>query len=119
MALVQMQPRPENTGCGNGTVVDAPASAGPKVWGDMTVEVALSVMAGARAGHLLVCDADDQCTGLVTLAQLVAVRDSSACTDRVRLRDVVGGSGLPSETPHPLNPRTPADSPPLLLSLPL
>jgi hypothetical protein len=53
------------------------------------VEVALSVMAGARAGHLLVCDADDQCTGSVTLAQLVAVRDSAVSTDTVRLSDVV------------------------------
>nr|WP_315986117.1 hypothetical protein [Streptomyces sp. t39] len=59
----------------------------------MTVEVALSVMAGALTGRLLVCDEDGRQTGLVTLAQLAAVRDSSAYTDRVRLRDVLGDPG--------------------------
>ncbi|MGW7077938.1 CBS domain-containing protein [Streptomyces sp. NPDC054866] len=55
----------------------------------MTVELALSVMAGASAGHLFLCDEDDQRTGLITLARLVAVRDSPAYTDQVRLRDVL------------------------------
>jgi CBS domain-containing protein len=59
----------------------------------MTVEVALSVMAGARAGHLLVCDDGGLCSGLVTQAQLAAVRDSFAYTDRVQLRDILGQGG--------------------------
>ncbi|MEV8535764.1 hypothetical protein [Streptomyces sp. NPDC051211] len=59
----------------------------------MTVEVALSVMAGARTEHLLVCDDDGRRTGLVTRAQLGAVRDGAAYTDRVRLRDITGTSG--------------------------
>ncbi|MFI8998638.1 hypothetical protein [Streptomyces sp. NPDC053542] len=63
---------------------------GPQVCDDMTVEVALSVMAAAHTGHLLVCDADGQCTGLVIQAQLTAVRDGCAYTDRVRLRDILG-----------------------------
>ncbi|MCZ7461993.1 hypothetical protein O7595_31240 [Streptomyces sp. WMMC940] len=59
----------------------------------MTVEVAMSVMASARAGHLLLCDEDGQCTTRVTSAQLSAVRGSAAYTDRVRLRDVLGDWG--------------------------
>ncbi|MET9422604.1 MULTISPECIES: CBS domain-containing protein [unclassified Streptomyces] len=97
MAPVQLKPRPIGTSSGTRAAAGLVAAAGPqvrgdttvKVWGDMTVEVALSVMAGARAGHLLICDADDQCTGSVTLAQLVAVRDSAVSTDTVRLSDVV------------------------------
>ncbi|MEV8593325.1 CBS domain-containing protein [Streptomyces sp. NPDC052012] len=61
----------------------------------MTVEVALSVMAGARVGHLLLCDGDDQGTGSVTRAQLAVVRDSSAYTDRMRLRDVLSAPAVP------------------------
>ncbi|MFF7729462.1 hypothetical protein [Streptomyces sp. NPDC008001] len=55
----------------------------------MTVEVALSVMAAARVGFLFLCDRDEQVTGSVTRARLVAVRDSTAYTDRLRLRDVL------------------------------
>ncbi|MFH8391631.1 CBS domain-containing protein [Streptomyces sp. NPDC018036] len=65
---------------------DGPA---PRVGGDMTVEVALAVMAGARVGSLIVCDEDDQHTDSVTQAQLAMVRDGSAYTDRIRLRDVL------------------------------
>ncbi|MER6344976.1 CBS domain-containing protein [Streptomyces sp. NPDC001595] len=65
--------------------------AGPRVSDDMTVEVALSLMAGARVEYLLLCDGDDVCTGSVTRAELAAHRDSSAYTDRMRLRDVLGG----------------------------
>ncbi|MYY87144.1 hypothetical protein GT044_38870 [Streptomyces sp. SID335] len=66
----------------------------------MTVEVALSVMAGARVGRLLLCDEDGRCTGLITLARLTAVRDSSGYTDRIRLRDIGGGGGpIPSPPP--------------------
>ncbi|MFF6999022.1 CBS domain-containing protein [Streptomyces sp. NPDC008313] len=68
--------------------VDAMASPGLKVWGDMTVEVALSIMAGARVAYLPVCDEDARCTGLVTHAQLTAVRDGAMYTDRLRLRDL-------------------------------
>jgi CBS domain-containing protein len=63
---------------------------GPRVRDDMTVEVALSVMAGARVEYLILCDGDDQYTGSVTRAELAVHRDSSAYTDRIRLRDVLG-----------------------------
>ncbi|MGT2529217.1 CBS domain-containing protein [Streptomyces nojiriensis] len=59
----------------------------------MTVEVALAVMASARTEHLLVCDEDGLCTGLVTRAGLATVRDSAAYTDQVRLRDLPGDRG--------------------------
>ena len=62
---------------------------GLRVGDDMTVEVALSVMAGAGVEFLLLCDGDDERTGSVTRAELVVHRDSSAYTDRVRLRDVL------------------------------
>ncbi|MFZ3572755.1 CBS domain-containing protein [Streptomyces sp. BH097] len=75
------------------TVAPILEEAGPRVWDDMTVEVALSVMAGARVGHLLVCDQDGRRTGLVTRAKLSAVRDGCAYTDRIRLRDL-GDGGL-------------------------
>ncbi|MCC0100815.1 CBS domain-containing protein, partial [Streptomyces flavotricini] len=46
-----------------------------------------------RADRLLVCDEDGLCTGLITGAQLAAVRDSVAYTDRIRLRGVLGDRG--------------------------
>ncbi|WP_314221773.1 CBS domain-containing protein [Streptomyces zaehneri] len=55
----------------------------------MTVEVALSVMAGAQVDHLILCDGDDQCTGSVTRAQLAVLRAGATYTDRLRLRDVL------------------------------
>jgi len=64
---------------------------GPRVCDDMTVEVALAVMASARVEYLTVCDGDDQSTALVTLVRLALLRDSSAYTDRIRLRDVLDG----------------------------
>ncbi|MFD8630705.1 CBS domain-containing protein [Streptomyces sp. NPDC059533] len=93
MTLVQMQPRPANTGPVHRTVGDAMEAAGPQVCDDMTVEVALAVMASARTEHLLVCDEDGLCTGLVTRAGLATVRDSAAYTDQVRLRDLPGDRG--------------------------
>ncbi|WP_412180921.1 CBS domain-containing protein [Streptomyces goshikiensis] len=97
MTLVQMQPRPAHADAhanlANRTVDDAMEAAGPQVCDDMTVEVALAVMAGAHADHLLVCDEDGLCTGMVTRAQLTTVRDSAAYTDRTRLRDVLGDRG--------------------------
>lgn len=94
MTLVQMQSRPMSgdpvrAPLGD-TVAHTVEEAGPRVWDDMTVEVALSVMVGARVGHVLVCDQDGRRTGLVTRAKLTAVRDGSAYTDRIRLRDLGG-----------------------------
>ncbi|MFI6804345.1 CBS domain-containing protein [Streptomyces luteogriseus] len=63
----------------------------PRIRDDMTVEVALSLMAGARVDHLVLCDGDDQSTGLVTLARLSVLRDAPTYTDRVRLRDLPEG----------------------------
>ncbi|MFB7266671.1 CBS domain-containing protein [Streptomyces nojiriensis] len=98
MTLVQMQFRSVSANPAHQTVADAMEAAGPQVCDDMTVEVALSVMASARAGHLLVCDEDGVCAGLVTPAQLAAVRDGGAYTDRTRLRDVLGDRA-PSASP--------------------
>jgi hypothetical protein len=83
----QMQPGPpyQATAAPTGTL-----SPGLRVDVDMTVEVAMSVMRGARADELLLCDEDDECTGLVTWAELAVFRDSPSYTDLVRLRDVVG-----------------------------
>jgi CBS domain-containing protein len=73
-------------------VVDDMAASGPLVRDDMTVEVALSVMAGAGVEYLILCDEDDQCTGLITRTRLAVLRDSTPYTDRIRLRDVLDGS---------------------------
>ncbi|MGS2589634.1 CBS domain-containing protein [Streptomyces hebeiensis] len=94
MTPVQTYPRPTSTSAGHRTVADAMDTAGPQVWDDMTVEVALSVMAAARTGRLVVCDEDGQCTALITQARLTAVRDGSGYTDRVRLRDIADDGGL-------------------------
>ncbi|MDX2644086.1 CBS domain-containing protein [Streptomyces sp. NPDC001902] len=91
MTLAHALPRPAESA--HGTVADAMDVPGPQVWDDMTVEVALSVMASARTGHLVVCDEDGRCTSLVTHAQLTAVRDGYGYTDRVRLREVAGNGG--------------------------
>ncbi|MEU0040879.1 CBS domain-containing protein [Streptomyces sp. NPDC006333] len=93
MTLVQMQPRPASAGPVHRTVTEVMDAAGPQVCDDMSVEVALSVMDAARTGRLVVCDQDGQCTGLVTQTELTAVRDGSAYTDRVRLRDILGDPG--------------------------
>jgi len=93
LTLVQTQPRLANADPVHRTPTEVMEAAGPQVWDDMSVEVALSVMAAARTGRLVVCDQDDQCTGLVTRTELTAVRDSSAYTDRVRLCDLLGDHG--------------------------
>ncbi|WP_030682972.1 CBS domain-containing protein [Streptomyces cellulosae] len=93
MTLVQTQTRVTSADPVHSTVADVIDAAGPQVWFDMTVEVALSVMAAARAGHLVVCDEDGLCVGMVTLARLTAVRDSSGYTDRIRLRDIADRIG--------------------------
>ncbi|HEY9328896.1 CBS domain-containing protein [Streptomyces fungicidicus] len=88
MTLDQTQFRPASAHPAYSRVADTMEAAGPQVWKDMTVEVALSVMAAARTGQLVVCDEDGMCTGLVTRDRLTAVRDGSGYTDRLRLRDV-------------------------------
>ncbi|MBI0315929.1 MULTISPECIES: CBS domain-containing protein [Streptomyces violaceusniger group] len=98
MTLVQMQPRSTNVTQAHQTAADAVDTGPLQVSDDMTIEVALSVMAGARTGQLFVCDNDGPCTQLVTRAQLTAVRDSPAYTDRVQLRDILSGGG-PSTSP--------------------
>lgn len=93
LTLVQMQPRPTDATAVSRTVADAMDTAEPLLCDAMTVEVALSVMARARTGHLLVRDDSGRCTGLVTRPQFAAVRDGFAYSDRVRLRDVLGDRG--------------------------
>ena len=68
-----------------------PMAHAPRIRDDMTVEVALSLMAGARVDHLVLCDGDDQSTGLVTLARLTVQRNTPTYTDRVRVRDLPEG----------------------------
>ncbi|MFG2313648.1 CBS domain-containing protein [Streptomyces tendae] len=99
MTLLQTHLRPTSTIPAHRTVAHAVDAAGPQVWGDMTVEVALSVMAAARTGHLVVCDEDGQYTALVTRARLTAVRNGSAYTDRLRLRDIDDGDGPSAAVP--------------------
>ncbi|MEE1764700.1 MULTISPECIES: CBS domain-containing protein [unclassified Streptomyces] len=94
-------------------VVDDGDPSGPRVRDDMTVEVALSLMAGARVDHLVLCDGDDQRTGLITLARLAVLRGSPAYTDRIRLRDILHGPFTAAGArPGPLGElgRTPASS---------
>lgn len=88
-----MQPRPTGANPVHRTVTEVMDAAGPQVCDDMSVEVALAVLAAARTGRLVVCDQDGQPTGLVTHADLSAVRESSAYTDRVRLREILGDHG--------------------------
>ncbi|SDC96041.1 CBS domain-containing protein [Streptomyces prasinopilosus] len=94
MTLIQTHSRPTGTDAVSRTATEAMDAAGPQVWDDMTVEVALSVMAAARTGHLVVCDEDGRCSGLVTRERLTAVREGGGYTDRVRLRDISDGSAL-------------------------
>ncbi|MFI2297782.1 CBS domain-containing protein [Actinacidiphila glaucinigra] len=91
MTLAHYLPRPSDPA--HETVAEAMDAPGPQVWDDMTVEVALSVMASARTGHLIVCDEDGRCTSLVTLAQLTDIRDGCTYTDQVRLREVAHDGG--------------------------
>ncbi|WP_375165112.1 CBS domain-containing protein [Streptomyces sp.] len=90
MTSAGTQPRPPSSTPADATAVRTVSEAEPQVWDDMTVEVALSVMASARAGHLIIRDGDGRRTGLVTRAQLAAFRATAAYTDRVRLRDLLG-----------------------------
>ncbi|MEV6203319.1 CBS domain-containing protein [Streptomyces sp. NPDC051771] len=71
------------------------ATAEPHVWADMTVEVALAVMSGARTARLAILDADGRRTGLVTRAQLAGFRASAAYTDQVRLSELAPAGTTP------------------------
>ncbi|MER6067986.1 hypothetical protein ABT187_03810 [Streptomyces sp. NPDC001817] len=70
------------------TAHDAMHAPGPQVDDHMAVDVALSVLMGARVPHLLLRDEDGRCTGLVTRAQLTAHRGGSWYIDPTRLRDI-------------------------------
>ncbi|MFF3322781.1 CBS domain-containing protein [Streptomyces sp. NPDC002889] len=72
-----------------GSAGDVMGPLGPQVCDDMMVDVALSVLVSARSGHLIICDQDGRCTGLVTRAQLENHRRDSWYTERTRLRDIV------------------------------
>ncbi|RPF37888.1 CBS domain-containing protein [Streptomyces sp. TLI_185] len=61
---------------------------GPQVDEHMTVDVALSVLIGARVPHLLLRDEDGRCAGLVTRARLSDHRGGAWYRDRTRLRDI-------------------------------
>ncbi|MFF8599433.1 CBS domain-containing protein [Streptomyces sp. NPDC015232] len=78
MTPTQPQPPPSSTS----------AAAEPHVWADMTVEVALAVMSGARTSRLVIRDGDGRRTGVVTLDQLAGFRASPAYTDQVRLSEL-------------------------------
>ncbi|WP_327375494.1 hypothetical protein OG393_17010 [Streptomyces sp. NBC_01216] len=93
MTTVQTPPRPAPATTECGTEPDTVDTAGPQVGDDMTVEVALAVMASARTRLLLVTDNDGQLTGRVTLGRLTGVRDSPVYTDRLQLRDLPGHGG--------------------------
>ncbi|WP_418958201.1 CBS domain-containing protein [Streptomyces tritici] len=77
------------------TPIHSQAAAEPHVWADMTVEVALAVMSGARTGHLVIRDGDGRRTGLVTRDQLAGFRASAAYTDRVRLSELCPAGAAP------------------------
>ncbi|MFF5283463.1 CBS domain-containing protein [Streptomyces sp. NPDC013171] len=95
MTPVQSHPRPAHPVTGS-LPMSPPGEVEPHVWADMTVEVALAVMSGARTGRLVVRDGDGRRTGLVTRDQLVGFRGTSAYTDRVQLRDL-----RPADAPSP------------------
>ncbi|MER6459852.1 hypothetical protein ABT278_05190 [Streptomyces sp. NPDC001228] len=61
---------------------------GPQVDDHMAVDVALSVLIGARVPHLLLQDEDGRCTGLVTRAQLAAHHGGLWFSEQTRLRDI-------------------------------
>ncbi|MGK5533253.1 CBS domain-containing protein [Streptomyces sp. URMC 129] len=89
--------------CCTRTAGDALGSVGPRVWEDMTVDVALSVLDGARVGHLIICDGDGRCTGLVTRAQLTVTAGDPWYAERTRLRDIVHDQGPFTRSATPLH----------------
>jgi predicted transcriptional regulator len=88
LTLIQMHPRSADANPVHRRAAEIMDTAGPRVCDDMSVEVALALMAAAHTGRLVVCDQDDQPIGLVTRTDLTTVRDSGARTDRVRLSDL-------------------------------
>ncbi|MFI9549575.1 CBS domain-containing protein [Streptomyces sp. NPDC052016] len=89
--MTPIPPRTRQAGNADGTGLtagDAMHAPGPQVDDHMTVDVALSVLIGARVPHLLLQDEDGRCAGLVTRAQLSAHRGGSWYSDRTRLRDI-------------------------------
>lgn len=101
MTLVQEHPRSAGIGLVRRISIDAVDTAGPHVWDDMSVEVALAAMSAARTGRLVICDQDGRHVGEVTRTELAAVRDSAAYTDRVRLRDLHVGRARTTDAPSP------------------
>ncbi|MEU3027065.1 CBS domain-containing protein [Streptomyces incarnatus] len=95
---IQTHPRSTSTNAVQ-TVAAHADPPGPRVWDTMTVEVALSIMAAAQTGRLVICDEDGHRVGLVTLTRLTAVRDGSGYTDRIRLRDIAGALDLYASSP--------------------
>lgn len=89
--MTRAQTKHDAVGPSPKALVDGRAASGPRVCDDMTVEVALSLMAGAGVDHLVLCDGDEQSTGLITLARLAVLRGGPTYTDRLRLRDVLDG----------------------------
>ncbi|WP_407284994.1 CBS domain-containing protein [Streptomyces sp. BP-8] len=69
-------------------------SPGPQVGDDMIVDLALAVLNGARAEHLLVRDEDGRCAGLITRSQMTAHRHDVWYAEETRLRDIVYDRGL-------------------------
>ncbi|MEV7433577.1 hypothetical protein [Streptomyces griseoviridis] len=86
MTPVQIRRHPAGPATGG----DRRDASAPRVCDDTTVEVALSVTAGARVEQPLLCDGDDERTGSVTRAGLAVHRGNSGHPDRDRLRDVLG-----------------------------
>ncbi|MEU5546550.1 CBS domain-containing protein [Streptomyces sioyaensis] len=72
---------------------DVMSSPGPQVGDDMLVDVALSVLIGAGADHLLVRDEDGRCTGLITRYQMTAHQPGPWYTEETRLRDLLYDRG--------------------------
>lgn len=75
------------------TAGDVMSSPGPQVGDDMIVDVALSVLIGAGADHLLVRDEDGRCTGLITRSQMAVHHHGSWYTEETRLRDLIYDRG--------------------------
>ncbi|MFE3646267.1 CBS domain-containing protein [Streptomyces sp. NPDC059101] len=88
--MLQSYPQADCSGKAAGDVMSA---TGPQVDDDMIVDVALSVLIGARAGYLLVRDEDGRCMGLITRSQLTAHRQGSWYTEETRLRDLIYDRG--------------------------
>ncbi|MFG3118996.1 CBS domain-containing protein [Streptomyces sp. NPDC048197] len=85
MTLLQTCPQAH---CSDRAAGDVMTPPGPQVGDDMIVDLALSVLIGARADHLLVRDEDGRCTGLITRSQMAAHHHGSWYTEETRLRDL-------------------------------